>query len=875
MQNINAEVLGQAIFSDIDANPYLNELYSNILHNYAVRLFKNDEAVLRDVNINDALRFADILSKSTDPKSSDKHKIWSQEIVALLNFVDPNIKEIELCMASVLSSTGNFRGLSLTQAKKTANNYVPQSPSLLDGLFREFCRDYMKIPAEPSYQFFRTQREVYDRLSGTDFSYSGPTSMGKSFVMRMFIKKQVQDGQNLSFALVVPTKALINEVSSKIIKDLQSLLAERNYKVITSPGALALGEEHYFIYVLTPERLLYLLISNANTKIDYLFIDEAHKISSKDSRSTFYYKIIDMLGRGTHKPHVIFASPNIPNPEIYLQIVPKANPNEQQKLATAFAPVSQIKFLVDFHAGNIQVYENYRKTTSQVCTLGNHTFESLITCIGHKAQNIIYCGSIAKAIEQAVAYAKNEKVRTDPTLLTLAKDIGNEVHGDYYLANIIKRGVAYHIGYLPSAIRMRIEQAFSEGLITTIFCTSTLLEGVNLPADNLIITSYKSGNRIMDVVDFRNLVGRVGRIEYNLYGNVFLVRLPDAKKFKTSHYVDLLKADVPEQTLSVVEGLSDERKKIIVDCLLAGDLELNTTVNLSDEEYPMMRKFAMILLRDITKDNNSFVKQAFEAVLQGNTIANIKAAFSESPNEQDDDINVSADQSNRLMAAIAGGLKYPEIVDGYVDYNELMRFLERLCWIFKWDKYEKESLGHRNQKNGELGMLKWYGVILSEWLKGDGLRSIMIHALNYRNIHRDSFWVTRYKKETYTDSLEHRNVVIAQTLEAIERVILFSMSNYFLKFSEAYKKHYKIKGDMENDWYEFVEYGTTNRLSIMFQRHGFSRETATFIRHNRNVYVVNALTDPKLKRSIAMCGNTSVENEVADVMFNAPELFVD
>jgi hypothetical protein len=422
---------------------------------------------------------------------------------------------------------------------------------------------------------------------------------------------------------------------------------------------------------------------------------------------------------------------------------------------------------------------------------------------------------------------------------------------------------------------MRIEQAFSEGLIHTIFCTSTLLEGVNLPADNLIITSYKSGNRKMDVVDFRNLIGRVGRIEFNLYGNVYLVRLSDARKFSTSTYLELLKADVPEQTLSVVDGLSDEQKKVIVDSLVIGDLELNTTVKLNDSEYPMMRKFAMILLRDITKDNNSFVRRAFAPLLQGETEERIRSAFSKSPNEQDDDINVSVDQNNRLMAAIAGGLKYPSLdSDGYVEYDELMHFLERLCAVFKWERYEKDTLGFKG-KNGEHGRLKWYGIILSQWVKGDGLRFIMEAAIRHKQKNPYHALWYNFKYLDYDDSYEHRNIVIAQTLEAIERIILFSVSNYFLKFSEAYKRHHKIEGDLENDWYEFVEYGTTNRLSIMFQRHGFSRETATFIRHNKDEYVVNPGTNPKLRKAIASCGNTSVENEVADVMFNVPELFVD
>lgn len=45
--------------------------------------------------------------------------------------------------------------------------------------------------------------------------------MGKSFIMRMFLKDQVESGIQKNFALLVPTKALINEVTSKIINDLK------------------------------------------------------------------------------------------------------------------------------------------------------------------------------------------------------------------------------------------------------------------------------------------------------------------------------------------------------------------------------------------------------------------------------------------------------------------------------------------------------------------------------------------------------------------------------------------------------------------------------------------------------------------------------
>lgn len=82
------------------------------------------------------------------------------------------------------------------------------------------------------------------------------------------------------------------------------------------------------------------------------------------------------------------------------------------------------------------------------------------------------------------------------------------------------------------------------------FCTSTLLEGVNLPADNLFITDNKIFRRQMSPVDFRNLIGRVGRISYNLYGNVYFVS--EEKSVTPETYVEMLQTPVPAQELSIV-----------------------------------------------------------------------------------------------------------------------------------------------------------------------------------------------------------------------------------------------------------------------------------------------------------------------------------
>lgn len=158
-------------------------------------------------------------------------------------------------------------------------------------------------------KFLAAQKKVYQRLKDEYFSYSGPTSMGKSFIMRKFIKAQVQTGVKNNYALLVPTKALINEMRSQTINDMKSDLEKYNYRVVTSSGEIALKEKHNFIFILTPERMLYLLIERPDLKIDYIFIDEAHKLSGKNRRAPFYYQVVNLLLNRSQPPPHLFLLP--------------------------------------------------------------------------------------------------------------------------------------------------------------------------------------------------------------------------------------------------------------------------------------------------------------------------------------------------------------------------------------------------------------------------------------------------------------------------------------------------------------------------------------------------------------------------------------
>ncbi len=869
---------GEVYFSELNQNSYLKQIYEDILYNYALKVFHFTNRKKKEIPIEQALAFADLLSKSNHPTLADEQKMWAQEIITMLLYIYPEDEKVSFMAGVVLEAVGNYQGFDIAKSSYRGTD-------ILDRLTAEFKKDYYAIPGEDDKYFMVAQKKVFDRFTTEYFSYSGPTSMGKSYIMRMFIKQQILDGVKRNFALVVPTKALINEIKKKVTDDLKDNLHEFRYHIITAAGDAALESKEKnrnYIFIMTPERLLYLLINEKDIHLDYLFIDEAHKLSGADKRSAFYYQFVHMLSDRDDKPRIFFASPNVPNPEIYLKLISDINLENliDNRMASAFSPVSQEKFLINLNDKEVSIYNEHTKEAIPLTSIAIDDADLTDVLLrfekdenGKEVQSIVYFPSTRKTVVAARDFAANRVEKTDcKELMDLAQDIKNEVHGEYYLVDLIKKGIAYHIGYLPSSIRQRIEDLFKDGKITMLFCTSTLIEGVNLPADNLFVTDFKNGTKHMKPVDFRNLIGRVGRLEYNLYGNVFLVAISEKAKEK---YEQLLEADIKPQTLSVEKGLTKPQKRNVIEALVAGTVEFEEYPRgtQSGDSYDLMRKFGITLLNDILRDRDTLVRREFTKLMKPGEEDEIRHKFQNRTDYlQENDITVSVDQSESLYQAIAqNGLEFPKIFeDGSFDYDELTQFLERLCSIFKWEIYEADTLGHVGKYSHKHGKLSWYQVILAQWVRGNGLSAIMYQAIkNKEDYPKGAMYIDREYVD-YDYSRNHKNIVISDVLSVIDEVILFKLSNYFLKVSKAYKE---IKGkDPDHDWYEFVEYGSTNEDTINIQKHGFSRESAIYILEHLEL-VVQIKPLRLSRKAIDKCKNQGVKNDAELISYNIPELF--
>ena len=76
---------------------------------------------------------------------------------------------------------------------------------------------------------------------------------------------------------------------------------------------------------------------------------------------------------------------------------------------------------------------------------------------------------------------------------------------------------------MPYFLKDLVKSLFENKKINRLCCTSTLLEGVNLPAKNIILYKPKKSNDIpMDEFTIKNLAGRAGRLRHDYYGNVLV-----------------------------------------------------------------------------------------------------------------------------------------------------------------------------------------------------------------------------------------------------------------------------------------------------------------------------------------------------------------
>ena len=149
--------------------------------------------------------------------------------------------------------------------------------------------------------------------------------------------------------------------------------------------------------------------------------------------------------------------------------------------------------------------------------------------------NVIYVNFAADAEKAAIQLAEllgDQAESDDEDLAALRELVRSAVHPQYALIRSLKRGIGFHYGNMPLLIRAEIERLFRDGVIRYLVCTSTLLEGVNLPCRNLFVRGPRRGKgKYMTPGDFWNLAGRAGRWGKEFQGNIVCVDVSNRQEW--------------------------------------------------------------------------------------------------------------------------------------------------------------------------------------------------------------------------------------------------------------------------------------------------------------------------------------------------------
>lgn len=332
-------------------------------------------------------------------------------------------------------------------------------------------------------------------------SVIAPTSYGKSELILSAVKEYA--GKKI--CVLTSTKALLTQTKKRV----QQISKDIFPKIVVHPEMYNPNDSSC-LAVLTQERLLRIFKKDPQLSFDCIIVDEAHEMLEDDSRSRTLANVIIVAQKRNPEVAFKFLTPFLAD-----------STNLKARYTTydieGFKVSEYIKtekyFLYDLrnHTG-LKLYDQFLNKYLPISDNRNLGFEEDVVKAYSAGKNIIYLNKPTDIEKFALALADVLPEVDSELIQTACDNISEYLQPQYNLLACLRKGIIYHHGSVPDAIRIYIEDLYKkDDAVRYVITSSTLLSGVNLPAERMFILDNKRGRSNLSHDSFKNLVGRVCR----------------------------------------------------------------------------------------------------------------------------------------------------------------------------------------------------------------------------------------------------------------------------------------------------------------------------------------------------------------------------
>lgn len=328
-------------------------------------------------------------------------------------------------------------------------------------------------------------------LEGRNVAVSAPTSFGKSFVVDAFIK--IKKPSNV--LIIVPTIALTDETRRRLYKKFA-----KEYKIITTSD-VELEEKNIFIF--PQERAMNYI--DAVEIFDIMIVDEFYKASSNFDKERSASLIRAMIKLGAKSRQKYYLAPNITSLD-----------------NNVFT--EDMEFVkLDFNTVFLEKHELYH----QISNVEEKSRKLLNILERTQGKTLVYAGTYSNIDSLTTLFLSAYKSNESPLLKMFSEWLAKNYDPNWTLTKLIKRSTGVHNGSLHRSISQIQVKLFEEsGGIKTLISTSSIIEGVNTSAENVIIWRNKKGTANLDDFTYKNIIGRGGRMFKHFIGKIYILERP-------------------------------------------------------------------------------------------------------------------------------------------------------------------------------------------------------------------------------------------------------------------------------------------------------------------------------------------------------------